>query len=308
MNSSLILPGIFALFAVVSFGMMALMVITEGQTRRSFAERGAVCKGEVTNLYTGRAWGFLWYSTTYFMGYTYFVPDDSRRYSGNCRVFEGAYRRLKAGDAVDIRYLPDKHEVSRPTTEYIDENAIRGEAWGCFAPAVVMLVFAVLTFVTASTETQSSASSKAADTQTQKDIVEIHTALDSRLLGWQKASSAQITRLSATDAGFGSSSDFLEIFYATRLCTTRGATPPATRAPQFFVIAINRMLPPKQGDATWMALGYVYTSGQGNVNDCLPEGWTLTMSTTLGGGWSSMFIIYPPQIPFFALTATARAK
>ncbi len=105
---------------------------------------------------------------------------------------------------------------------------------------------------------------------TQKDLEEMHHALDSRIPEWQTVKDQVVHRISGSDAGFAEDSNTKEVDYG--YC----------QAGKFYVYVLEESQP--GGITLADTEGYGYTPGSYPAS-CLPDGWRIVKDDRVGGDW-----------------------
>lgn len=289
-----------AVLVVVLGGIVTVVVGPQGAT---FQQKGIATDAEITNLRTGWVKGWISSSKAYFVDYTYFAapPGSEKVWQGSYhQISEWTYNHLQVGGTIQIRYLPDRPNVSLPDAKYLDPEIERKNRLSCFTYSISMAVGfgCVGVFFLAQGPSKAPAVNQVAVVQN-ADLTEIHTALDSQLSGWQSSATTHQVRLSAADAGFSPSTQMREVYYGT--CQSKGAA-------HFYLYVMNTIYTGQTPSPSWLGRAYTYTPGTTDVADCLPEGWSVVSDKIVKGDWHDVLFNYPAQIPFYQLTATAQAK
>jgi hypothetical protein len=287
---------ILIIFAVLLVVVAGLVTLYAAPRRAAFDQKGVTVDAEVTNLDTRRIKGVIFNSTGYFVGYTYFV--DQVRQAGNYRISEYAFNQLKVGGTIQVRYLPDHPEISKPALTYLDSDVERSDNLSCLTyaggVAAILIIVSLIYLAQGKPTTPGAASTSVMQT----DLKEIHTALDTKIPNWQQAATVRMVRLSASDAGFNANTDMREVDYG--LCRTKNGD-------HFYLYVMHLVTTSETPDASWFAEAYIYLPDVTKVADCVPEGWTVLGDKIIEGDWHQVYLSYPPQLPFYKLTATAKA-
>ncbi len=105
---------------------------------------------------------------------------------------------------------------------------------------------------------------------TQKDLEEMHQALDSRLPGWTAVKDQAVHRVSGSEAGFAADSNTKEVDYG--YC----------QPDKFYVYVVEESRP--GGITLADSEGYAYTPDS-YPGGCHPDGWRIVKDDNVGSGW-----------------------
>lgn len=279
--------GIMVVAGLFSWYFMSL--------RSIFEQRGIAIVAEITNLDTRRVPGLVFSRRGYFVGYTYFVSEGVRQ-AGNYQIRRAAYDQLKVGGTIKIRYMPEHPERSKPARMYLDDDAERGAATGCLWPASGAAIALCLIGMMSYSAAQNAVPTRSAAQSVSDALQEVHAALDTKIPGWQKSATKHTVRLSVTDAGFSSATAMREVYYGR--CQTN----------HFYTYILYFIWTEGTNGATWLGSAYAYLPDGDSARDCRPEGWTISGDKPMEGAWHDVILVYPAQIPFYKLTATAEGQ